>query len=85
MLKFNVSEDKKWLILIEANDEIEKRQLEISLTKKIDKWFFHPLVKKKLWDGNICFIEKKSSFWKVPIGLWNEVMNVGKNMIYRLK
>lgn len=78
MLRFNVSEDQQWLILIQAEDEIEKRQLEISLTKKIHNWYFHPLVKKKIWDGNICFIEKKGAFWKVPVGLWREVMEIGK-------
>jgi superfamily II DNA or RNA helicase len=78
MLKFNVSEDQQWLILAQASDEIEKKQIEISLTKKIHNWYFHPLVKKKLWDGSICFIEKKGSFWKVPIGLWREIFEIGK-------
>ena len=78
MIKFNVSEDQQWLILAQSNDEIEKRQIEISLTKKIHNWYFHPLVKKKIWDGNICFIEKKGAFWKVPIGLWREVLEIGK-------
>lgn len=78
MLRFNISEDQQWLILTQAEDEIEKRQIEISLTKKIHNWYFHPLVKKKIWDGNICFIEKKGAFWKVPVGLWREVMEIGK-------
>jgi len=78
MLRFNVSEDQQWLILAQANDEIEKRQIEISLTKKIHNWYFHPLVKKKIWDGNICFIEKRGPFWKVPIGLWREVLEIGE-------
>jgi superfamily II DNA or RNA helicase len=78
MLKFNVSEDQQWLILAQVSDEIEKRQIEISLTKKIHNWYFHPLVKKKLWDGSICFIEKKGAFWKVPIGLWREILEIGK-------
>jgi len=78
MLKFNVSEDQQWLILAQVSDEIEKRQIEISLTKKIHNWYFHPLVKKKLWDGSICFIEKKGAFWKVPIGLWREIFEIGK-------
>jgi len=34
-LRFNVSEDQQWLILTQAEDEIEKRQIEISLTKKM--------------------------------------------------
>lgn len=78
MLKFNISEDRKWIILASASDEVEKRQIDISLTKKIHNWYFHPLVKKKIWDGNICFIEKKGPFWKIPIGLWREVLEIGK-------
>lgn len=78
MIKFQVSEDHQWMILLDYLDEIEKKQIEISLTKKIHNFYFHPLVKKKIWDGNICFIEKKGSFWKVPIGLWREVMQIGE-------
>lgn len=78
MLKFNVSEDQQWLILAQTSDEIEKRQIEISLTKKIHNWYFHPLVKKKLWDGSICFIEKKGAYWKIPVGLWREVFEIGQ-------
>jgi len=83
MLKFQVSEDQQWMILMESLDEIEKKQLELSLTKKIHNHFFHPLVKKKLWDGGICFVEKKGHFWRVPIGLWREVMQIGED--YNIK
>ena len=31
----------------------EYEQLKSSLTKKIEGWRFHPLVKKKVWDRNI--------------------------------
>lgn len=78
MLKFNVSEDQQWMILIDAPDEVEKKQIELSLTKKIHNFYFHPLVKKKIWDGSICFVEKRGAFWKVPIGLWREVMQIGE-------
>ena len=79
MIKFQVSDDHQWIVLTEALDEVEKKQIEISLTKKIHNFYFHPLVKKKLWDGNICFIEKKSGAWKVPIGLWREVLQIGED------
>jgi hypothetical protein len=39
MLKFQVSEDQQWMILLESLDEVEKKQIEISLTKKICKHF----------------------------------------------
>jgi len=78
MLKFQVSEDQQWMILVESPDEVEKKQIDISLTKKIHNFYFHPLVKKKIWDGSICFIEKKGGFWKVPIGLWRELLQIGE-------
>jgi superfamily II DNA or RNA helicase len=78
MLNFTISDDKQWLALTQFQNEVEKKQIEISLTKKIHNFYFHPLVKKKLWDGNICFVEKRGPFWRVPIGLWREVFEIGK-------
>ena len=78
MIKFNLSDDNQWLILVQTSDDVEKKQVELSLTKKIHNWYFHPLVKKKIWDGSICFIEKKGPFWRVPIGLWREIFEIGK-------
>ena len=78
MLKFRVTDDQQWMLLLEAVDEVEKKQVEISLTQKIHNHFFHPLVKKKIWDGSICFIEKRGGFWKVPIGLWRELLDIGE-------
>ena len=78
MLRFQVSEDQQWMILIESIDEVEKKQIDISLTQKIHNFYFHPLVKKKIWDGSICFIEKKGGMWKIPIGLWRELLEIGE-------
>lgn len=83
MLKFTVSEDQQWLILTHSLDEVEKKQIDISLTKKVHNHFFHPLVKKKIWDGNICFVDKRGPLWRVPIGLWREVMQIGED--YNIK
>ena len=74
MLKFIISDDKQWLVLTQFQNDIEKKQIEISLTKKIHNFYFHPLVKKKIWDGNICFIEKKrflleGSYWPLERGI----------------
>jgi len=78
MLKFIVSEDLQWLLLQDYDEEVERKQLEISLTRKIHNHFFHPLVKKKHWDGAICFVDKRGPLWKVPIGLWSEVFEIGE-------
>jgi superfamily II DNA or RNA helicase len=82
MIKFNLSEDNQWLILAQCTDEVEKKQVELSLTKKIHNWYFHPLVKKKIWDGSINFIDKRGPFWKIPVGLWSEVLEIGKEYRY---
>jgi hypothetical protein len=82
MIKFNLSEDNQWLILAQFTEEVEKKQVELSLTKKIHNWYFHPLVKKRLWNGDICFVEKKGSFWRIPVGLWAEVLEIGKEYKY---
>ena len=82
MIKFNLSEDNQWLILAQCTEEVEKKQVELSLTKKIHNWYFHPLVKKKIWDGSINFIDKRGPFWKIPIGLWSEVLEIGKEYGY---
>lgn len=76
MLKFIVSEDLQWLLLQDYDEEVDRKQLEISLTRKIHNHFFHPLVKKKHWDGAICFLDKRGPIWRVPVGLWSEIFEI---------
>lgn len=66
--------DNKMFLVIDSCTELEYEQLKTSLTKKIEGWRFHPLVKRKLWDGNISFIKKN----KIPAGLWKEVIDICK-------
>jgi superfamily II DNA or RNA helicase len=82
MIKFILSEDNRWLVLTNSTSDIEKKQIELSLTKKIHNFYFHPLVKRRLWDGSICFIEKRGPFWRIPVGLWSEVLEIGKEYKY---
>jgi hypothetical protein len=76
MVRLILTSDNKWLAMTHYDDEVEKKQLDISLTKKIKNHHFHPLVKKKVWDGAINFINKQSPIWKIPVGLWSEVLKV---------
>ena len=76
MLTLKVSDDLQNLILVNYSEEVERSQLDISLTRKINNSHFHPLVKKHLWDGSICFVDKRSPIWKIPIGLWSEVLEI---------
>lgn len=72
-MELTLSDNKKFLV-IDSCTEIEYEQLKSSLTKKIEGWRFHPLVKKKVWSGDITFIKGN----KVPAGLWKEVVDVCK-------
>jgi hypothetical protein len=57
-MELSLSENKMFLI-IDSCTELEYEQLKISLTKKIDGWRFHPLVKKKNLGWFNFFYEKK--------------------------
>jgi hypothetical protein len=59
MLNFDISPDSQFLILREHTEEVEKKQLELSLTKKIHNHFFHPLVKKKKNMGREYMFRRK--------------------------
>ena len=72
-MELSLSDNKKFLV-IDSCTELEYEQLKSSLTKKIEGWRFHPLVKKRVWDGNISFIKRN----KIPAGLWKEVIDVCK-------
>ena len=73
MMELSLAENKKFLI-IDSCTEMEYEQMKSSLTKRIEGWRFHPLVKKKVWDGNISFIKRN----RIPAGLWKEVVDVCK-------
>ena len=72
-MNLTLSNDKMFLV-IDSCTELEYEQLKTSLTKKIEGWRFHPLVKKKLWSGDISFIKRN----KIPSGLWKEVIDICK-------
>jgi len=73
-MELSLSENKKFLV-IDSCTELEYEQLKSSLTKKIEGWRFHPLVKRKVWDGNVSFVKRN----KIPAGLWKEVLDICKD------
>jgi superfamily II DNA or RNA helicase len=78
-MELSLSNNKKFLV-IDSCTELEYEQLKISLTKKIEGWRFHPLVKKKVWSGEISFIKRN----KIPSGLWKEVVDICKEYDFKL-
>jgi hypothetical protein len=94
MISLRTSDDLKFLELINYTEGWEKRQLELSLTKKIHNHFFHPLVKKKIWNGDICYswdftVAMFEYFGIVPVkvlycGIYDEkiIKNIYKEYIF---
>lgn len=74
MIKAQVTADKKFIQLIEFSEQ-EIEQMRYSFKRRISNWRFHPLVKKKVWDGYISFIDKYN---RIPAGLWNELNDIAK-------
>ena len=73
-MELSLTENKKFLV-IDACTELEYEQLKSSLTKKIEGWRFHPLVKKKIWTGDVSFVKRN----KIPAGLWKEIIDICKD------
>lgn len=81
-----VSDDKKFLIVTDGT-KLELDQLRNSFTLRINNWW---IIKKKLeekgknvsWEGEIKFIDRYN---RIPIGLWSEVLKLGKEYYFPIK
>ena len=62
-VKAKVTADNHFLQITECSD-LELDQIKHSFKKRISNWRFHPLVKKKVWDGYITFIDKYNAVRK---------------------
>lgn len=80
-MKLQLSDDDKYLIVADAS-EIEIEQLKICLTRKVNGWRFHPLVKQGHWDGNVSYFIKDRF---IPAGLWKEIIEICKKFNYEIE
>jgi superfamily II DNA or RNA helicase len=69
-MKIEIYKENPEFLQVKQYTDEEIKQLEILLTKRIQNWRFHPLVKKGHWDGYFQFLDKSYRF---PIGLWKYV------------
>lgn len=76
-----VTEDLNFLIISEASEQ-ELDQMRFSMKKRTENFFFHPLYKKKLWDGYVHFMDKHQ---RIPVGLWYEVKKICKDNNFECK
>lgn len=80
-MRARISDDGNWILLTEYTER-EQLQMKSSLTKKIRNWMFNPLVKKKLWDGGICFLDSSN---RIPVGLISKVKEISNRFNLNLE
>jgi len=80
-MKAKVTPDGRFIQIVEGTD-LELEQIRHSFKKRISNWRFHPLVKKRVWDGYITFIDK---YDRIPVGLWNELNQVCTQYEFELR
>lgn len=80
-MKVKITEDKRFLQVVETT-ELEEEQLKYSFRRRISNWRWHPLVKRKVWDGYISFIDKYN---RIPIGLWQKLIFECKKYDFQLE
>lgn len=80
-VKARVTPDNRFLQITECSD-LELDQIRHSFKKRISNWRFHPLVKKRVWDGYISFIDK---YQRIPVGLWNELSDTCQKYGFKLQ
>ena len=78
-MKAKLTFDNKFIILYELTD-LEKKQLQVSFTKKIPNWF---IIKKKNPFANVdsTFINSSNM---IPTGLWMELVRICKKYNFSL-
>ena len=80
-VKARITPDNRFIQVTECT-ELELEQIKHSFKKRISNWRFHPLVKKRVWDGYISFIDK---YQRIPVGLWNELNQVCTKYNFKLE
>lgn len=68
-MRFETTHNGKILTLTDATD-LERKQLALSLTKKLEHYNFLPPAVKAKWNGIVSYFHKDRF---VPIGLWQEL------------
>jgi superfamily II DNA or RNA helicase len=79
-MTWELTHNDKILTLLSAS-EMELEQLKISFTREAANARWDPRVKKGWWDGKISYL--KSNRY-LPAGLWNELVEIGKQYDYEV-
>lgn len=72
MMRWEVTPDNRWLKLVEWDDELDYRQIEVSFTREVTNWHFLKKNRKYAgWDGKVPFLQKGRY---LSVGLWMELL-----------
>lgn len=77
---FELTHEDKILTLVDATP-LERKQLKLSLTRKLEYYNFLPPAVKAKWDGIISYFHKDRF---VPAGLWKELKDICDTFGYKL-
>ena len=82
-MKFELSHEGKILTLVDAT-VLERKQLQISLSKKIPNFNFFPeAVKRRIPNNGVVSYFHKDKY--IPVGLWQEVKWIAETFKYKLE
>jgi superfamily II DNA or RNA helicase len=82
VLKFKVTDDKKFIKLIDFTLNYEKKSLTKFFKRKSRQAAFNVLVDRGVWDGNDSFITKDGN---IAVGLWKELYNFSEHSGYDIE
>jgi len=80
-MKFETTHSGKILTLVDAS-VLERKQLSLSLTKKLEYYNFLPPAVKKRWNGIVSYFHKDRF---VPVGLWQELKYIAETFKFPLE
>ncbi len=79
MLKFKLTDDLRFISLVDFDLNSERNDLFNFFKRKSKKGDFNPLVDRGIWDGKDKFITKEG---RIAVGLWKEVYNCANRYGY---
>lgn len=82
MLTFELTDDRKYIKLLDFSLNVERNHLFSFFKKKSKKANFNVLVDRGIWDGNDHFITKEGL---IAIGLWKELYAFGEKYGYEIQ
>ena len=82
MIKFKLTEDKRYFKLEHHDLKKELVDLKHFFKKRAKGYHFNPMYKRRLWDGYDKFMDKEG---RIGVGLWHEIKKFGEQYSYEIE